>query len=273
MWDAVRDGRGVWAQRSVAHGGSEGIYSIQDLQSWCPVSDPNSIPVHAMVEHCRRRLEPLVKGRGGSRGLVVGCGNGDEAVYLGRAFQTSGVVGVDLDSRFSPLARAEGCVARGNALHLPFGDLTFDFAAAFHSLEHVGDTRAALMEVERVLRPGAPFYVGVPNRTRIVGYLGSFDATTWQKVTWNLTDWRARLEGRFKNEEGAHVGFGREELLALLSERFVAVECLTREFLRFKYGGRLPKPLLDLLLSPRLLDYTAPSQYALCRRGSENTVS
>lgn len=230
------------------------------------MSDPNVIPVHAMVEHCRRRLEPFLKGRSGCRGLIVGCGNGDEAVYLGRAFQNSAVVGVDLDSRFSPLARAEGCVARGDALRLPFGDLRFDFAAAFHSLEHVSDTRAALAEVHRVLRPGAPFYVGVPNRRRIVGYVGSFDATAWQKIAWNLIDWRARLEGRFKNEEGAHVGFGREELLALLSERFTAVECLTREFLRLKYGGRLPKPLLDLLLSPRLLDYCAASVYALCRR-------
>ena len=230
------------------------------------MNDPKTIAVHAMVEHCRRRLEPLLKGQGGCRGLIVGCGNGDEAVYLGRAFQTRGVVGVDVDWRFSPLARAEGCVARGDALRLPFGDLTFDFAAAFHSLEHVANARAALGEVQRVLRPGAPFYVGVPNRRRVVGYLGSFDATTWQKITWNLTDWRARLEGRFKNEEGAHVGFGREELLALLSERFAAVECLTREFLRLKYEGRLPARLLDLLLSPRLLDYSAPSLYALCRR-------
>jgi len=232
-----------------------------------PVTDPNTISVHAMVEHCRRRLEPSLKDRSGCRGLVVGCGNGDETVYLRRAFQTSSIVGIDLVSRFSPLARAECCVARADALRLPFRDLWFDFAAAFHSLEHVIDARAALGEVHRVLRPGAPFYVGVPNRHRIVGYLGSFDATTWQKVTWNLADWRARLTGRFKNEEGAHVGFGRAELLALLSERFTRVECLTREFLRMKYAGRVPRPLLDLLLSPRLLDFCAPSVYAMCRRG------
>lgn len=230
------------------------------------VSVPNIIPVHAMVEHYRRRLEPLLKGREACRGLIVGCGNGDEAVYLGRTLKTGAVVGIDLDARFSPLARAEGCVARGDALRLPFADLTFDFAAAFHSLEHVADPRAALDEVHRVLRPGAHFYVGVPNRHRLVGYVGSFDATTWQKITWNLIDWRARLTGRFKSEVGAHVGFGREELLALLSGRFGDVECVTREFLRLKYGGRLPKPILDLLLSPRLLDHCAPSVYALCRR-------
>jgi hypothetical protein len=74
--------------------------------------------------------------------------------------------------------------------------------------------------------------------------------------------------GRFRNEAGAHAGFGRQELLAMLSERFTSVECLTGEFLRFKYGGRLPAPLLDLLLSRRLLDYSAPSHYALCRRAA-----
>jgi hypothetical protein len=92
------------------------------------------------------------------------------------------------------------------------------------------------------------------------------EATPWQKVTWNLIDWRARLQGRFRNELGAHAGFSRAELLALLGERFAAVECITGEFLRFKYGGRLPATLLNLLLSPRLLDYAAPSHYALCRR-------
>lgn len=196
----------------------------------------------------------------------MGCGDGNEVVYLRRAFQSTGVVGVDLESRFSPLARAEGCVARGDALRLPFPEMAFDFAAAFHLLEHVPDPRAALEEVRRVLRPSAPFYAGVPNRTRVLGYLGSFDATLWQKVTWNLADWRARLLGRFTNEAGAHAGFGREELLTLLNERFTTVECLTGEFLRFKYGRRLPAALLDLLLSPRLLDYSAPSHYALCRR-------
>jgi len=127
--------------------------------------------------------------------------------------------------------------------------------------------RRARRGLPRTARP--PFYVGVPNRHRIVGYVGSFDAATWQKITWNINDWGARLTGRFRNGEGSHAGFTQEELLNLCGESFTDVECLTREFLRLKYGGRLPGPLLDILLSQRLLDYCAPSVYALCRRCEE----
>ena len=83
--------------------------------------------------------------------------------------------------------------------------------------------------------------------------MGSFDATTWQKIAWNLADWKARLRGRFQNALGAHAGFERAELVSLLSERFDAIQVLTEEFLSFKYRARLPGFLLDLLLAPACL--------------------
>lgn len=227
-----------------------------------PVSE---IPVAAMVEHCSSVLAAKLPEKTNS-GIVVGCGTGDEVVYLRRAFQSRQVFGVDVGTRFSELARAERCILMADALSLPFRTETFGFAAAFHSLEHVGDARQALGEIARVLRPGGWFYVGVPNRTRLLGYLGSFDATAWQKIAWNLTDWRARLAGKFHNEAGAHAGFDRDELTGLLKERFAEVRVLTEEFLRFKYAKRLPAPVLDLALSPGVINYSAPAHYALCRK-------
>ena len=226
-----------------------------------------SIPnVARMVHHCcdllRQRLDPSRK----VSGLVVGCGNGNEVVYLRRTFRCQHVVGVDVEKIFSPEARTERCVACADALYLPFANETFDFAAAFHSLEHVGDPRVALNEIQRVLRPGAWFYMGVPNSRRLVGYLGSFDATTWQKITWNLTDWAARTRGKFRNDLGAHAGFERRELAALLAERFADVQILTEEFIRYKYGEGLPHFLLNILLAPSIVDYTAPAHYAICRK-------
>lgn len=226
-----------------------------------------SIPnVAHMVHHCCELLQQRLTGARQLFGLVVGCGNGNEVVYMRRAFHSNSVMGVDVENIFSAEARTEHCVARGDALRLPFAGETFDFAAAFHSLEHVGDPRAALAEIHRVLRPGAWFYMGVPNSRRLVGYLGSFDATTWQKITWNLTDWAARARGRFRNEAGAHAGFERRELAALLEERFSDVRLLTEEFLRYKYGGRLPRSVLELLLAPAIVDHTAPAHYAICRK-------
>jgi len=226
-----------------------------------------SIPnVAQMVHHCCELLQQRLTGARKLSGLVVGCGNGNEVVYMRRTFSYDHLVGVDVENIFSAEARAEHCVARADALHLPFVGERFDFAAAFHSLEHVGDPRLALDEIHRVLRPGAWFYMGVPNSRRLVGYLGSFDATTWQKITWNLTDWTARVRGRFRNDMGAHAGFERRELAALLEDRFSDVRLLTEEFLRYKYGERLPRFALELLLAPLIVDHTAPAHYAICRK-------
>lgn len=223
-------------------------------------------PVAAMVAHCQGVLRQRIGTIENLSGVVVGCGSGDEVVYLRRAFCSRRVVGVDVLQAFSTAARAEGCVAAGDAASLPLPSEAFDFAAAFHSLEHVGDPRPALGEIWRVLRRGAWFYVGVPNRLRLVGYLGSFDAAPWQKVAWNLRDWKARLLGKFDNQAGAHAGFAELSLIRLLEERFTNVQRLTEEFVRFKYAARFPKPLLDFLLAPKIRDYAVPAHYVLCQK-------
>ena len=228
-----------------------------------------SVPLVAeMVVYCCTLLRERLAPARWSSGLVVGCGAGDEVVYMRHNLQGTRVFGVDIGTSFSGSARAAACVLQGDAQRLPFLSGTFDFAAAFHSLEHVGDPRQAVSEIRRVLRPGAWFYLGVPNSSRLVGYLGSFDATTWQKITWNLKDWKARLRREFRNECGAHAGFGREELVDLLEPRFANVRFLTEDFMRFKYVKRLPGLVLDLLLSPRIVKYSASSHYVLCQKAA-----
>jgi SAM-dependent methyltransferase len=220
-----------------------------------------------MVTHCCELLRPRFADEEViPSGLVVGCGNGEEVVYMRQAFRSRRVVGIDIGSTFSSEARRERCLVQADAKSLPFQSGAFDFAAAFHSLEHVGDPRLALSEVSRVLRPGAWFYVGVPNKSRFVGYLGSPEVTTWQKIVWNLADWKARLRGRFENALGAHAGFGRTELVNLLEERFESIEVLTEAFIRFKYHDRLPRSLLKMLLAPRIINFSAPAHYVICRK-------
>ncbi len=224
------------------------------------------IAVAAPVRHCRMLLSERLDHLEKRAGLVVGCGHGDEVTYLRRAFGSSRTVGLDLTANFSPQARHEAGLLVSDAKHLPFAGESFDFAVAIHSLEHMGNPHFALAEVQRVLRPGAWFYLGVPNKTRLVGYVGSFDASLWQKFSWNLIDYGQRLRGRFKNELGAHAGFNARELESLLCAYFSNVQIATRAYLSFKYAGRLPQRVLDFLLAPRVINYAAPAHYALCQK-------
>ncbi len=220
-----------------------------------------------MVRHCDGLLHERLKPGEKVRGLMVGCGSGDEVVYLRRSFVTRRVVGCDIGEIFSARARAEGCVLMGDGQKLPFADSNFDFVAAFHSLEHVDDPRIVLGEVQRVLAPGGWFYIGVPNRSRLIAYVGAFGIPAWKKVAFNLRDFYHRLIGKFENRLGAHAGFAADELKALLGNHFASVTLITESYLRFKYGDRLPGFVLNGLLAPGVINYSAAAHYALCQKG------
>jgi SAM-dependent methyltransferase len=146
-----------------------------------------------------------------SRILVVGCGTGREAAQLAVSFNAS-VVGIDIEPRFDNAAGQVATLQRGDATALDFPDGAFDFVYSYHALEHIPDFRRALSEMRRVLTKGGSYCIGTPNRHRLVGYLGSDNATLRDKFRWNALDWKARLRGRFRNEFGEHAGFTRTEL-------------------------------------------------------------
>jgi ubiquinone/menaquinone biosynthesis C-methylase UbiE len=166
--------------------------------------------------------------------LVVGCGSGVEATILARKLGAR-VVGVDLDSSFDAAAAAAVDLRRGDATCLEFQNGSFDFVFSYHALEHIPAHGKALAEMARVLSNGGAYCVGTPNRLRLIGYLGSKDATWRDKIAWNLTDWKARLLGRFRNEYGAHAGFSSRELQAWLAEAFVQTEEITLPYYKRVY--------------------------------------
>jgi SAM-dependent methyltransferase len=222
---------------------------------------------HTGARHFCDVLERLSPGRLPRRVLAAGCGEGHEAAYIHRRLGGE-LVGIDPNL---PAAAREHHEERlllleGSALEIPFPDGHFDAVFYHHVIEHVPDARASLVELARVLQPGGWLYVGTPNRHRIVGYVGSHDATLRQKVRWNFDDYRARLEGRFRNDLGAHAGFSERELERELERDFEDVRWLTSDYLRFKYGDRVPKPLLALAADTPLREIAAPSVYAMCRR-------
>lgn len=98
--------------------------------------------------------------------LDVGCGTGEIIIRLAGKFPQASFVGVDLEE--SHLARAAAQCApfgervrfeRGDALALPFADLSFDLVVCRHVLQAVPDPAPALAEIRRVARPGGRIHL------------------------------------------------------------------------------------------------------------------
>lgn len=123
------------------------------------------------MQTLKREYFPLQPGQ---RVLDLGCGEGRH-VIAAHAIDGVDAVGVDLSA--SDLATAaqrqrefvdggEGSalfsLLVGDALRLPFPSATFDAVICSEVLEHIPDWRAALTEIERVLKPGGLFCASVP---------------------------------------------------------------------------------------------------------------
>lgn len=152
--------------------------------------------------------------RAGQRFLDLGCGAGRHSFEALRRGAT--VVSLDYDASALPQVKNlmwamvdEGQapkepgfgVLRGDALHLPFPDASFDRIIISEVLEHIRDDAAALAEVFRILAPGGIVAATVPS---------------WgpEKVCWALSaEYHAPLA------EGGHVRiYTRRELTKRIAD-------------------------------------------------------
>ncbi len=221
----------------------------------CSIDDPK---LGAMAEILRARF-----GRP-RKVLVVGCGDGSEAAVLAELLEAS-VTGIDVVEGFHPDARSRVELIVADATSLPFESGTFDLVFSYHALEHIASPGRAVAEMRRVLDEDGGCWIGTPNRSRVIGYLGSRDATRREKLTWNLADWRGRLQGRFRNELGAHAGFHESELGAMIRASFVQVHNETSAYYALVYASH--QRLLGALERSRLSRFLYPAVYfsASCR--------
>ncbi len=89
----------------------------------------------------------------------------------------------------------DGAPCRGDAVHLPFPDATFDRIIAAEVLEHIPDDEGAIAELVRVLKPGGTLAVTVP-------------AWLAERVCWSLSE-----EYHAPFVEGGHVRIYTEKEL------------------------------------------------------------
>lgn len=190
--------------------------------------------------------------------LAVGCGSGLEAAILAQQLKAS-VIGIDVDNYFDPENTKYADLRIGDATSMDFEDQTFDFVYSYHSLEHIENPPKALSEIDRVLKKGGGYWVGTPNRSRLIGYIGSKDTTLNQKITYNIADWKARLAGKFRNELGAHAGFSASELYQLIHEVFPNVQNMGELYYSAIYENK--QSLLKLINSSGLSGIIYPSVY------------
>ena len=96
------------------------------------------------------------------RVLEVGSGYGDLLIYL--AARGCDVRGIDPDPRAAESCGRSGIRIRTGQLPCPdLPDGSFDVAVLCHSLEHIHDPNAALIELRRLLRDGGTLHLAVPN--------------------------------------------------------------------------------------------------------------
>lgn len=137
----------------------------------------------------------------GGRVLEIGCGRGVALPVLTKLLAPSELVGVDVDPALVAIAeqriRATGIAARaieGDVRALPFEagsfDLVIDFGTCYHVSGGVDGSRAALLGVERVLRPGGHFIHETPVAQHLAHPVRSFGRTLPWFTTPELLPWR-----------------------------------------------------------------------------------
>jgi SAM-dependent methyltransferase len=155
----VRANRGWWDAAADDYQAEHGSFLRDAGFVWCPEG----------LDEADARLLGDVHGR---RVLEIGCGAGQCARWL--AGQGAEAAAFDLSfrqlrhsQRIDDSAGGHLPVVQADAGRIPFADASFDLAcSAFGALPFVGDARAVLTEVRRVLRPSGRFVFSVSHPVR-----------------------------------------------------------------------------------------------------------
>ena len=128
--------------------------------------------------------------------LDVGCGEGRHIFGVMQEYPMMKCVGLDMDddslkkaeegySYFESISKVGAEFIKGSAYSLPFPDNTFDLIVCSEVLEHLHEYNDAVIEINRVLKPGGKFFASVP--------------AFWpEKICWYLSK-------EYQNQPGGHL--------------------------------------------------------------------
>ena len=194
--------------------------------------------------------------------FVAGCGDGTEASAIRNLLQTN-VVGVD-SGLLNEYEDKSLKILNRDLMNLDFPNSSFDLVYSYHVLEHVPDPLVVLKKLSAMLTPEGLLVVGFPNRSRLLGYVGSQNITLANLIKWNLADYRFRIRGKFKNEYGAHAGFTQKEFVSLAKPYFSNINCVSNLYFLDKYKQK--KGWVKFLIKTGLSSFFYPSIYFICRK-------
>lgn len=195
--------------------------------------------------------------------LVAGAGNGQEGVNISKLFPQK-IFAVDINIDHNKFPDEENIIFETQDItKLKYEDDYFALGYSYHVLEHVPEPEKAVEELYRVLKPGGVLFIGFPNRSRIIGYLGSHNTTSIKgKLKLNYRDYKYRLKGKFHNKYGAHAGFSESEFYHMSRNLFADVIPVRNDYMRLKYKKRIST--IEWLIKLNVQNVAFPSNYFIC---------
>ena len=157
------------------------------------VNDLMSFGMHRRWKRYAVRLALAGRPRGSARVLDLCCGSGD-LCFLAEELGAGPVTGADFTLPMLAVARkrqiasaSKSRFVQADALRLPFPDGAFDVITISYGLRNIADIPAALLEIRRVLAPGARVVVldfGKPDNPVAAALYGAYLRTVMPAIGW-----------------------------------------------------------------------------------------